>query len=380
MKKLKVAIIGIGNMGGHHYEDLASNEGFEIKALCDKASSKTEFFKGERYTDSAELIRKADVDAVIISTPHYDHTPIAIDALDNGLHVLVEKPVAVHKKDAEKMNEAHARNPDRVFAAMFNRRVDPLYRKMRSIVKGGEVGEIRRVSWTVTDWFRTEAYYASGGWRATWKGEGGGVLLNQCPHNLDLLQWITGMPEGVTALAGLGKHHNIEVEDEVSALLEYPGGATGVFVTSTGEAPGTDSFEIAGDRGLLTARDGKLHFRRNTVPTPEFSSTTKAGFAKPEVWEVEIPVGKIEQLHLGVLLNFRAAILDGEKLIAPAEEGLKSVELANAMLLSGITGKKASLPLDGDIFAGKLNELIENSSFEKGEEVVLEGDFQQSYK
>ncbi|MFN3685171.1 MAG: Gfo/Idh/MocA family protein, partial [Fimbriimonadaceae bacterium] len=243
--EVRLGIIGIGNMGSHHVRSMPQVRRCRLTAVCDVVPSKMDWIDGvDKFVDSRELIRSGLVDAVLVATPHYDHTTIGIDALDNGLHLLTEKPISVHKADCVRLIAAHKRNPNLKFAAMFNQRTDPHYQRIRRIVRGGELGEIQRTSWIITDWFRSEAYYASGGWRATWAGEGGGVLLNQCPHNLDLFQWICGVPTRVDAKCSFGKYHRIEVEDEVTAYLEYANGATGVFVTSTGEAPGTNRLEI----------------------------------------------------------------------------------------------------------------------------------------
>jgi predicted dehydrogenase len=232
-------------------------------------------------------------------------------------------------------------------------------------VADGELGPVRRTNWIITNWFRSEAYYRSGGWRATWKGEGGGVLLNQCPHNLDLFQWICGMPSAITAVGALGKYHDIEVEDDITAILEYPGGATGVFVATTGEAPGTNRLEIAGDRGKLVFEDGKIRFTRNEIPADVYSRTTSERFGRPAVWNIDIPVSGNAEHHLGIKKNFVAAILDGVPLIAPAAEGIRSVELANAMLYSALTGRRVALPLDGAVFEEHLRGLIARSTYVK---------------
>jgi len=367
MDKVRLGIIGIGGMGTDHARRVQAGQvpRCELAAVCDINPERLKAFPGVRgFEDSAELIRSGLVDAVLVATPHYGHTTIGADALQNGLHTLVEKPISVHKADAERLIAAHT---DRrvVFAAMFNQRTDPNYRKIRQLVADGELGQIRRTHWIITNWFRTEAYYRSGGWRATWAGEGGGVLLNQCPHNLDLFQWICGMPAAVTAVGALGKYHDIEVEDDITAIYEYPGGATGVFVASTGEAPGTNRLEIVGDRGRLTFEDGKLRFVRNEVPTDAYCRTSPERFGKPAVWNVEIPVSGSGEQHLGIKKNFVAAILDGAPLIAPAEEGIRSVELANAMLYSAMTGRRVELPLDAKLFEAHLRKLIAESAFVK---------------
>jgi predicted dehydrogenase len=317
-------------------------------------------------------------DAVLIATPHYDHTTIGIAALEAGYHVLVEKPISVHKADCERLTAAH-KDKDLVFAAMFNQRTDPHYKKIKQLVEEGELGQFLRISWIITDWFRTESYYASGGWRATWAGEGGGVLLNQCPHNLDLLQWICGMPTMVQGFCGIGKRHDIEVEDEVTAYLEFPDDCTGVFVTSTGEAPGTSRFEIAGDRGKLVLEDGTITFVHNKIPATEFLRTSKASFAKPDVETITFPVEGTGGQHAEILENFADAILEGQDLIAPAEEGIHSVELGNAMLYSSLIGQPVELPLDGEAFERELKKLIETSTYVKGEVIETDVDMGDSF-
>jgi predicted dehydrogenase len=232
----------------------------------------------------------------------------------------------------------------------------------------------------LTDWFRTEAYYASGDWRATWKGEGGGVLLNQCLHHLDALQWLLGMPARVRGFCQLGGFHHIEVEDNVSAYLEYPNGGTGTFVTSTGEAPGTNRLEIAGTRGRLVLERDQLLFTRNETDTREFSRSAKLGFTKPEVWRVEIPFENAANPHAVLMQNFVNAILDDEPLIAPGAEGLHSVELANALLYSSLTEQTLDLPLDGAAYERKLNQLVAESRLEKKTVAISSEDFTKSFQ
>jgi predicted dehydrogenase len=364
MDKVRIGVIGVGGIGTHHIKVMSAIEGLQLAAVCDIVPEKIQRYECARFTDSRDLIRSGLVDAVTIGTPHYFHTPIAIDALQNGVHCLTEKPIAVHKNDAQKMIAAHT-DPKVLSAAMFNQRTDPRFRKIRELIRQGHVGEIRRVTWIITNWFRTQAYYDSGGWRATWVGEGGGVLTNQCPHNLDMLWWLCGSPRRVTAVIGLGKYHNIEVEDEVTAILEYPNGAIGTFMTSTAEAPGTNRLEIAGENGRLVFDGGKIHFTRNEVPMTEFSRTSKEGFALPPVWEIDVPVSGSGEQHAGILKNFRDAILRGTELLSPAEEGIHSVEMANAMLLSGLHGRPVDLPLDGDAFEAELKGLIARSTQRK---------------
>jgi predicted dehydrogenase len=365
--EVRIGVIGVGGMGSFHAAYLLGGEirRARLTAVCDVDPARLQLFEEVKtFSDSRELIRSGLVDGVLIATPHYDHTTIGIDALEQGLHVLVEKPISVHKADCERLIAAH-KDPSLVFAAMFMMRTNHQYRRIKELVAQGELGRIQRTSWIVTEWFRSEAYYASGGWRATWRGEGGGVLTNQCPHNLDLFQWIAGMPARVRAFCAFGKYHDIEVEDEVTAYLEYPNGATGIFVTTTGEAPGTNRLEIAGDRGKLVLERGNLTLIRNEVPTSEFCRTSPEMFARPGASKVDVPVEPGGGKHQEITQNWVDAILDGVPLIAPAEEGIHSVELANVMLYSSHKGGPVDLPLDGAAYEAYLTELIANTRYVK---------------
>ena len=385
MENLRLGIIGMGNMGTTHARKIIKGDVKKVTlaAITDADSERLEGFPDiPQFTTGEELIKSGKVDAVLIATPHYDHTPLGIAALEAGLHVLVEKPISVHKADCEKLIGAYEKTSTKpVFAAMFNQRTDPAYSKVRDLIKRGEIGDILRVNWIITDWFRTEAYYASGGWRATWSGEGGGVLLNQCPHQLDLLQWLFGMPEEVNSFCAFGKYHDIEVEDDVTAYLRYPSGATGVFVTSTGEAPGTNRLEVTGDRGRIVIEDRKITFLRTVEPVREFSKSCPGGFTKPETWTIDIPVEGQGGQHVAIMQNFADAVLEGKELIAPAVEGIHSVELANAMLLSAFENKPVSLPLSSEEYEAVLKKKIEQSTFVKKAptEPVEPTDFDKSF-
>jgi predicted dehydrogenase len=310
------------------------------------------------FGDAGELFRSGLVDGVVLATPHFDHAPLAIAAFQNGLHVMCEKPIAAQKADAERMIAAHRQSAGLVFAGMFQFRAEPRFVAIKKLMQEGALGEMVRVNWINTDWFRTEAYYTSSAWRATWRGEGGGVLLNQCLHNLDTLQWLCGMPSRVRGFCQLGRFHQIEVEDNVTAYLEWPNGATGAFISSTGEAPGTNRLEIAGTRGRLVLENEKLTLTRNDVDMIEFSKTSKEGFVKPTSRQEEIPLGIEEAPHAVLLRNFVAAILDGATMLAPGEEGIHSLELANAMVYSSLQGATVELPMDAAVWEKKLKELI----------------------
>ena len=365
MDRVRLGIVGLGNMGSVHVrENAPALKRAELAAICDIVPGKMDPYSNvEKFRDSRDLIRSGLVDAVLIATPHYSHTTIGIDAFGNGLHVLTEKPISAHKADA--MRLISARPEHLVFAAMFQTRTSGTIQKLRHMVTSGEIGELRRVNWIVTNWFRSAAYYASGGWRATWGGEGGGVLLNQCPHNLDLYQWLFGMPTRIDAFCGFGKYHDIEVEDTVTAYMEHPNGATGVFVTTTGEAPGTDRLEIAGDRGRVIYENGRIKFDRTVAPVQQFSDTTPDLFPQLDVWNCEVPGSRHSPSHLEIIQNFVDSILDGTPLIAPGEEGVRSIELANAMLFSAWTGRTVELPLDASAYEAALTERIANSRHRK---------------
>lgn len=360
-------------MGSAHAVSLSEGHipGGVLTAVCDVRPERLEWAKktlgGEvaLFSDTESFFAYGNMDAVLIATPHYDHPPLAVKAFKRGLHVLVEKPAGVYTKQVREMNEA-AKASGKVFAIMYNQRTNPLYRKLRDLIQSGELGEIKRMVWIITNWYRSQSYYDSGGWRATWAGEGGGVLLNQDPHQLDLWQWTTGMmPKRIRAFCHFGKYHDIEVEDDVTIYAEYENGATGLFVTSTGEAPGTNRFEISADRGKVVIEDGKLTFWRNRIPERQFNAEYKGGFGAPECWKIEVPVQGKETAHPGIIANFVDAILNGTPLIAPGEEGIRGLTISNAAYLSTWTDGWVDLPLDEDLFCEMLQERIRNSAFKK---------------
>jgi len=381
MNTVRLGLIGLGNIGRHHADYLRAGKvsRAELTAVCDAFAPLDPYKPLKTFTDGEQMMRSGEIDAVIIATPHYQHTTLGIAAFQAGLHAMVEKPISAHKADAERLIAAHQQHPKLVFAGMFQLRTEPRYTKIRQLIQGGELGPIVRLNWIITDWFRTEAYYASGGWRATWKGEGGGVLLNQCLHQLDMLQWLCGMPARVRGFCQLGRFHNIEVEDNVTVCLEYPNGATGVFVSSTGETPGTNRFEIVGTRGRLVLENNRLTFTRNEADMLEFSRTARTGFARPDVWNVEVPFDNAANQHAVVMQNFVDAILDGAPLIAPGAEGIHSVELANVMLYSSLLGQTVELPMDSAAYERKLQQLIAESKFEKKVRPVSAEDFTKSF-
>lgn len=362
MDKIKIGIIGMGNMGCKYAEQIATGEvpGMELGAVTRIKREWQERAKSVLppglpvYQTAEELLDCGSIDAVLIATPHYVHQEQTVAALRRGLHVLCDKPAGVYTAQARAMNEEAATH-ELVYGMMFNQRTDPLYRTIKELVESGRYGKLKRVNWIVTDWYRPEAYYRAVLWRGTWEKDGGGVLLNQCPHNLDLLQWICGMPVMVRAFCHEGKWHDIEVEDEVTAYLEFPGGATGVFIASTGEAPGTNRLEIVMEDGRIVSEDGALSVYELEGKEREFCRNAEEAFGKPAGHSVPVqPKGENLQ-HLGILRNFAEAVLNGQPLIAPGCEGLNSLMLSNAMYLSSWLDRPVQLPVDEELFMKELN-------------------------
>ena len=334
MRKVRFGIIGYGNMGLRHARYLADGEvpEAELAAICDispeRVKAAEEEHKGVKVFDNAENLYKSGVcDTVMIAVPHYDHPKLAEKAFDYGLNVITEKPAGVYTKQVLEMNEAAAKS-DKLFGIMYNQRTNPIYKKIRDMVKSGELGHIKRISWIITDWYRPQAYHDSGSWRSTWKDEGGGALINQNPHQLDLWQWMFGMPDRITAFVSFGKYYNIEVEDDLTAYFEYDNGTTGTYITSTGEAPGTNRLEIACDMGKIVVEKGEMLFYRNTVSEREFNKTNKIPFGTPEVWKCEVPVKGDGEQYAGIMKDFASAVLHGTPLLAPGEEGINGLTIS----------------------------------------------------
>lgn len=365
---IKVGIIGAGNMGSSHLAAIAEGKirGMRASAVCDIDEERLARV-GAKYPDVAlfesceSFFESSDTDAVIIAVPHPMHAEIAETAFACGKHVLVEKPVDISVRRARELAKA-AKESGRAFGIMLNQRMNPLFREARRIVSSGELGEIKRSSWIITNWYRTQSYYDSGDWRATWRGEGGGVLLNQAVHNLDIWQWICGMPVSVTAFCPVGKYHNIEVEDEATVFVQYKNGASGVLIASTGELPGTNRLEIAGERGKIVIENGKMKHLKLAESEREICFNSRESFVAPEAEIVEItPEG--DTAHAGILQNFANHILFGEELTAPGEDGINELEISNAAYLSEWLGnKKIDLPIDAALFDKMLEEKRRASS------------------
>ena len=386
VQPVRFGIIGVGNMGKSHINMHIKGEHKELRitAIADinpeRLAAAAELLPGVKTYDTAEaLLDSGEVDAVIIATPHYDHSPIAQYAFSKGVHVLTEKPAGVYAKQVREMNEAAAKT-DLVFGIMYNQRTNCVYRKMREIIQSGELGEIRRVSWIITDWYRTQSYYNSGGWRATWGGEGGGVLLNQCPHNLDLWQWICGLPVKVQAFCHEGKWHDIEVEDDVTIYVEYENGATGTFITTTGDCPGTNRFEVTLDGGKLICENNKLMLYKLNGRVSEHCANASEGFGWIEGEWIEVETDGRNKQHSEVTNKFAAAVLRGEPLVARGEEGIRGLSISNAAHLSSWLGKAVELPVDEDLYFAELQKKIAAGNANKANVVeVVQGDMSSTF-
>lgn len=379
---VRLGLIGLGNIGRLHAEYLRAGEvaGCELVAVADKSQDLLSQYQDmECFEDSEELLNSDKLDAVLIATPSFLHYPLGESALKSGLHVLMEKPLATHKADAERLLDLCESN--QVFALMMNLRADPIFARMKAIMSDQSLGELRRVSWTMTDWFRPEVYFASSDWRATWRGEGGGVLMNQCPHNLDILQWLCGMPVKMYAQCAFGKHHDIEVEDEVVAQFNFANGAIGSFVASTGEAPGVNRLEIACDRGLMLLEEGELHVTRYDVSVAEFSRDTDEMFGTPEADPEVFRRADEREVnpHAVITQNFVDAISKGESLISPASDGVGSLELAGAMLYSSWRGTEVDIPLDAADYEAELGRRVAESKPRKVTRQATKVDMSKSF-
>ena len=367
MNGVKAGIIGIGNMGSAHLRMITGGDipDMTVTAVCDIDTKKLNAARNTYpalsvFEDYTDLLKNSDTNAVIIAVPHPLHAKIAIEAFKYGKHVLVEKPLDITVSAAEDLCAA-AEKSGKVFAIMFNQRTNGLFRKAREIVKSGELGEIKRSVWIITNWYRTQSYYDSGTWRATWRGEGGGVLLNQAPHNLDIWQWICGRPTAVTAFCNAGKFHNIEVEDEATIYAEYENGATGVFITSTGDCPGTNRLEITGTRGKTVLENGTLKLWKLSEDERDICKNATEGFVSPETEYSEFTAER-EDAHAGILKNFTGAILYGEELLSPGYDGINELMISNAAYLSQWAGNsRIPLPFDTALFDSELSKKQQNS-------------------
>ena len=369
MERIRLGIIGIGNIGTAHARNLLEGKcpDFDLVAAADINPERIAWYRENMsdqityFGDAIAMLDSGLIDACMVCVPHYDHPRYAMECMRREIHVMVEKPAGVYTLQVREMNEEAKKHPNVVFGMMFNQRTNCLYRKMRELVQSGRYGRIRRTNWLITDWYRPQFYYDSGAWRATWSGEGGGVLLNQCPHQLDLWQWICGMPVKVDTHMHFGLWHDIEVEDDVTTYVEYEDGGTGVFVTTTGEAHGTNRFEINMDRAKLVAEGDKLTLIEFEAAEQEWTKTNKIAFATVPAHEVPVELDGMNEQHVGVLNAWGGAILRGEPLVARGEEGINGLMLSNAMHLSAFLGRPVTMPIDEQLFYEELMTRVATS-------------------
>lgn len=378
MNEVKLGIIGFGNMGTTHAQNVKQGKvkGMKLSAICDISEQRREAAK-KVYTDipifetAEELYKSGVCNAVLIAVPHYDHPTLTIRAFDYGLNVIVEKPAGVYTKQVKEMNDA-AKKSGKLFGIMYNQRTRPVYQKLREMIQRGDLGGIKRITWIITDWYRPQAYHDSSTWRSTWKTEGGGALINQNPHQLDLWQWIFGMPDRIFAKASFGKYYDIEVEDDVMAFMEYENGITGEYITSTGEVPGTNRLEIACDMGKVIIENNILMFYRNTISEREFNKINNTPFGMPECWECKIPADFSGPEHIGILQNFANVLLNGGELLAKGEEGINGLTISNAIHLSAWTGETVDVKnFPDEKFYDILQEKIRTSTVVKKEQQIV---------
>lgn len=379
--KIRVGIVGFGSQGSIYTGFLAAGlvKNGCLAAVCDINEEKLEkqykklHLKCRKFTDYKEMFRSGEVDAVIVTTPHYLHPVVVSEALDNGIHVMSDKPAGVYTLQVKEAINKAKEHPELYCGLMLNQRTHNTFKKMKQMIADGEIGEIKRINWIITDWYRAQSYFDSSPWKATWVGEGGGVLFNQAPHQLDLLQWVVGMmPQKVRAFCHFGKWHNIETEDDVTAYLEYENGATGTFITSTADYPGTNRLEILGTKGKLVCTDAKkLDFYKSKTDEREFNKTYEGGFGTPGQKKKRIHTRKISVMHLEVINNFVSSIYNQTELKIKYSEGLGGVEIADAMLLSQWLDKEITLPVDDELYYAELQKRVAESSFRTATDKVL---------
>ena len=376
---VRFGVIGIGNIGSQHVKLLQSGKvsGAALAATASRSAPNLDSLV-PHFTDYKDMIRAAGVDAVLIATPPMNHVQIAGAAIEQGLHVLMEKPIAMSFHQAEMLLTLV---PDQLrFAVMLNQRFHPVYAKLKELLDRDTIGELQRISWTMTTWYRPDIYYQVSRWRGTWPGEGGGLLINQCIHNLDVLQWLVGLPDSITANVSFGKYHDIDVEDEVAAMMTFENGATAMLTASSGEAPGVNRMEIVGDQGMLQIENGEIRVWRASESVRQHSRTTHEMFGMPK-FDVETvnTDDEIDQ-HAAVLQNFVDSILTDVELLTPGHEGLGSLQLANGILLSAWTGGSIRLPIDADLYEEQLERKIRKASLRTPEDLKVEVDMQKSYR
>lgn len=353
---LRYGLLGAGVVAGMHLDALAQLEEVELVGIAahdfDAAEARARDHGCRAFARNEELLAQ-ELDVVVVGTPHPSHAELAIAALESGAHVLCEKPLAPEAREADAMIAA-ADRAGLLLGVCFQQRFRPVIEAAKRLIDEGRLGTLVRAS-VVDPWYRPHAYYASADWRGTWKGEGGGILMNQAPHTLDLLCHLAGPPVTAWGLAQR-RAQPMEAEDTATALLTYPEGAVGTVAVSTLE-PGEQRIELVGDRGRIEIVGETLRFERFDPPISEHLVAATEMFAAPDrvAEEVELPPGRGD--HLALHTDFAAAAREGREPRVPGREALWSLELANAIVLSTHEQRAVPLPVDREAYRSLLAQL-----------------------
>lgn len=379
MRAIRFAVVGTGNIGQQHINLLRSGDIKNAELVATVSRSGAAVAASVPHFSSLESLLDEDCcDAVLIATPTMDHVTAAQLAAERGLHVLLEKPLAMSVGQSQALIDSIP--SDIQFAVMLNQRFHPAYSAIKQLLNDGRIGSIQRYTWTMTAWYRPDVYYKVSRWRGTWPGEGGGLLINQCIHNLDIMQWLFGLPDRLSAKVAFGRYHDIDVEDEVTAILEHDSGSVGLLQASSGEAPGFNRLEIIGDEGVITWDDKELTLLKADQSVSEHCATTREMFGMPSFTRETVSLDEGVNQHARVVQNFVDALTQGSSLLTPASEGLGSLQLANGMLLSQWDDTAIALPIDSHRYEQLLSERIASSSLREAQNIEVEIDMEKSYR
>lgn len=355
---MRFAVIGVGAGVFSMHKPALQASGVEVVGVSDvnvdAARSRAEEIGCPYFRDHRDLLNRTRPDAVAVLAPHPLHAPLAIDCLDAGAHVLVEKPIAVDVAGADRMIEAAQRNK-RLLAVNLQHRTRSEVRTAKKLIGDGRLGDVQRVQLTAI-WTRPAFYYRMGGWRGTWRGEGGGILMNQSPHNLDVICHLAGQPRRVMAW-NRNLFHQIEAEDTSVAMLEWANGAVGTLLVSTAQIGEAERMEFGGTHGVLLLARGGLEFVESGQDVRAFLAESQNPFGKPELEARDITLEAGTGDHAAIYANFVDAVTNGTPLVAEGTEARMSLELANALIYSSMTGQPVDLPLDRAAYAEMLDRL-----------------------
>lgn len=371
--KIRVALVGVGVMGSKYADMIVSGEvknmvltGVVARNL--KAQEwaailvNAEGLHPNVYRDVDDMFAHADdFDAVIIVTPHKTHEEIAVRAFELGKHVLCDKPAGATIGQAQNMTAA-SKQYDKVYGMIFHQHRYPKYLYIKQALENGELGELKRMLMVNSRYFRTAHYHQSGSWRSSWNGEGGGALINQGAHILDIWQWLFGMPQKIYAEIPFGKYNEFKVDDEATISMRYENGATGVFMLTTGEAVWQERLEIVGTKGRMLLEDDILHIYRYSKDSTEYIATEDVNSREHlAITEEVINFGKAEEPYVEILENFAEAVISGDSsiLIAPGEEAINQLMLTNGAYCSAWKGMPVCLPLDAEEYEATFREQCE---------------------